>query len=142
MALGGLSWSMLAAAEPGVPLPLPRKPVVVKPVFVYDVYTPHPQTSWRAFVYGCLAGIVPWIAIGIYFVGSVTSGEQVPNFVYAIYVSLFLFFNVFAINMILQYKKIGRWQDYIYGEKVYIVLSLVAKSLLAWQVFFGTLQPN
>lgn len=100
------------------------------------------KTDWTAFIFGSIAGIVPWIAIGIYFVGSVTSGEQVPNFVYAIYVSLFLFFNVFAINMILQYKKVGRWRDYVYGEKVYIVLSLVAKSLLAWQVFFGTLQPN
>ena len=100
------------------------------------------KTDWTAFVFGSIAGIVPWIAIGIYFVGSVTSGEEVPSFVYVIYVSLFLFFNVFAINMILQYKKVGRWQDYIYGEKVYIVLSLVAKSLLAWQVFFGTLQPN
>lgn len=100
------------------------------------------KTDWTAFIFGSIAGIVPWIAIGIYFLGSVTSGEQVPTFVYAIYVSLFLFFNVFAINMVLQYKKIGRWQDYIYGEKVYIVLSLVAKSLLAWQVFFGTLQPN
>ncbi len=100
------------------------------------------KTDWTAFIFGSIAGIVPWIAIFIYFIGSVTSGEQVPNFVYAIYVSLFLFFNVFAINMVLQYKKVGRWQDYLYGEKVYIVLSLVAKSLLAWQVFFGTLQPN
>jgi hypothetical protein len=100
------------------------------------------KTDWTAFIFGTMAGMVPWIAIGIYFIGSVTSGEQVPTFVYAIYVSLFLFFNVFAVNMILQYKKIGRWQDYVYGEKVYIVLSLVAKSLLAWQVFFGTLQPN
>ena len=100
------------------------------------------KTDWTAFIFGSIAGIVPWIAIGIYLIGSVTSGEQVPNFVYAIYVSLFLFFNVFAVNMVLQYKKVGRWQDYIYGEKAYIVLSLVAKSLLAWQVFFGTLQPN
>jgi uncharacterized protein (DUF1810 family) len=100
------------------------------------------KTDWTAFIFGSIAGIVPWIAIGIYLVGSVTSGEQVPTFVYAIYVSLFLFFNVFAVNMVLQYKKIGRWQDYVYGEKAYIVLSLVAKSLLAWQVFFGTLQPN
>jgi hypothetical protein len=100
------------------------------------------KTDWTAFIFGSIAGIVPWIAIGVYLVGSVTSGEQVPTFVYAIYASLFLFFNVFAINMILQYKKIGRWKDYIYGEKAYIVLSLVAKSLLAWQVFFGTLQPN
>jgi uncharacterized protein (DUF1810 family) len=100
------------------------------------------KTDWTAFIFGCIAGAVPWIAIFIYFVGSITSGEQVPTFVYAIYVSLFVFFNIFAVNMVLQYKKVGRWQDYIFGEKVYIVLSLVAKSLLAWQVFFGTLQPN
>ncbi len=101
-----------------------------------------PKTDWTAFIFGSLAGIVPWIAVGIYFVGSITSGENVPNFVYAIYVSLFVFFNIFAVNMVLQYKKVGRWQDYLYGERAYIVLSLVAKSLLAWQVFFGTLQPS
>jgi hypothetical protein len=43
--------------------------------------------------------------------------------------------------MVLQYKKIGPWKNYAYGELVYIILSLVAKSLLAWQVFAGTLQP-
>lgn len=101
-----------------------------------------PKTDWTAFIFGLLAGIVPWIAVGIYFVGSITSGENVPNFVYAIYISLFIFFNIFAVNMVLQYKKVGRWQDYLYGERTYIVLSLVAKSLLAWQVFFGTLQPS
>ncbi len=100
------------------------------------------RVNWTAFIFGCIVGIVPWIAIGIYFVGSVTSGENVPDFVYAIYVSLFLFFNVFAVNQVLQYARVGRWRDYVFGEKVYIVLSLVAKSLLAWQVFFGTLQPS
>lgn len=100
------------------------------------------KTDWTAFIFGSIAGIVPWLAIAIYFLGSITTGEEVPGFVYAIFASLFLFFNVFAVNMVLQYKKIGRWRDYIYGEKAYIVLSLVAKSLLAWQVFFGTLQPN
>jgi len=43
--------------------------------------------------------------------------------------------------MILQYKKIGKWRDYLYGERMYIVLSLIAKSALAWQVFAGTLRP-
>ncbi len=100
------------------------------------------KTDWTAFIFGSIAGFVPWLAIFIYLIGSVTSGEQVPTFVYIIYVSLFLFFNIFAVNMVLQYKKVGPWRDYIFGEKVYIVLSLVAKSLLAWQVFFGTLQPN
>ena len=32
-----------------------------------------------------------------------------------------------------------RWADYLVGERTYITLSLVAKSLLAWQVFSGTL---
>jgi hypothetical protein len=43
--------------------------------------------------------------------------------------------------MVLQYGRIGPWRDYLVGEKTYMVLSLVAKSLLAWQVFFGTLAP-
>jgi hypothetical protein len=41
--------------------------------------------------------------------------------------------------MVLQYKQVGRWRSYLYGEKTYIVLSLVAKSLLAWQVFVNIL---
>ena len=57
-----------------------------------------------------------------------------------IFVSLAAFFNIFPINMILQYKKVGKWKDYPYGERVYVILSLVAKSLLAWQVFAGTLR--
>ena len=54
-------------------------------------------------------------------------------------VSLFAFFNVFALNQWLQYRARGRWADYLVGERGYIILSLVAKSLLAWQVFGGTL---
>jgi hypothetical protein len=60
-------------------------------------------------------------------------------FVYAIIFSLFAFFNVFALNQWLQYRARGRWRDYLYGERAYIVLSLTAKSALAWQVFAGTL---
>jgi hypothetical protein len=60
-------------------------------------------------------------------------------FVYAIFVSLFVFFDIFALNMWLQYRRVGRWKSYVFGERAYFVLSLVAKSLLAWQVFAGTL---
>ncbi len=55
--------------------------------------------------------------------------------------ALFLAFNVPAITMVLQYAKVGRWRDYLTGEKTYMVMSLVAKSLLAWQVWSGTLRP-
>ena len=65
----------------------------------------------------------------------------IPGFVIAIYVSLFLSFNVFALNMVFQFLELGRWRDYLYGERAYMFLSLFAKTLLAWQVWSGTLRP-
>lgn len=99
------------------------------------------KTNWTSFVFGCIAGAVPWIAIAIYLFGAGGNTGEVPDFVYWIFFSIFIFFNIFAINMFLQYKKIGPWRNYLFGEKMYIVLSLVAKSLLAWQVWAGTLRP-
>ena len=100
------------------------------------------KTDWTAFIYGCIAGIVPWIVIMLYFVGAVNSGDaKPPAFVYAIVPTLFVFFNIFAINMILQYKKVGPWKDYLFGERVYIILSLSAKTVLCWLIWTGTLAP-
>jgi hypothetical protein len=100
------------------------------------------RTNWTSFIYGCFAGIVPWVVIVLYFFGSLASSDaKPPAFVYAIIPSIFVFFNIFALNMVLQYKKVGRWKDYLFGERVYIVLSLTAKTVLAWQIFAGTLAP-
>jgi hypothetical protein len=100
------------------------------------------KTDWTAFIYGCVAGIIPWIVLFTYFLGAVNSGDaKPPAFVYAIIPTLFVFFNIFAINMVLQYKKVGAWKDYLVGERVYIILSLTAKSVLAWLIFAGTLAP-
>jgi hypothetical protein len=100
------------------------------------------KTDWTSFFYGCIAGIVPWIVIFIYFYGSLGSSDaKPPAFVYAIVPTIFVFFNIFAINMVLQYKKVGPWKNYLFGERMYIVLSLLAKTALAWQIFVGTLRP-
>ena len=80
----------------------------------------------------------PWLAVGFY-LWSPGSTAEPPAFVYAIFVSLFLFFNIFALSMWLQYRRVGRGKSYIFGERAYFMLSLVAKSALAWQVFAGTL---
>lgn len=101
------------------------------------------KTNWLSFILGCFAGVIPWVVIAMYFLGAAKAAEGViPEFVYAILISLFISFNIFAVNMVLQYKKVGKWRDYTFGEIVYIVLSLVAKSALAWQVFSGTLRPQ
>ncbi len=96
--------------------------------------------GWLPFFFGCIAGIVPWAAITVYLLSPGSSSSATPpGFVYGIFVSLFVFFNIFALNQWLQYRRLGRWRDYIFGERVYILLSLTAKSALAWQVFAGTL---
>jgi len=107
--------------------------------WLQEVYE-QPGGGFLPFIFGSVVGIVPWLIIAFFVVapGSTSSAEP-PGFVYGIIVSLFLFFNVFALNQYLQYKRIGRWADYLVGERTYITLSLVAKSLLAWQVFAGTL---
>jgi hypothetical protein len=95
--------------------------------------------GWLPFGFGCVAGVVPWLAITVYLLSPGSTSASPPGFVYGIFVSLFVFFNIFALNQWLQYRARGRWQDYLFGEWVYIGLSLSAKSALAWQVFAGTL---
>ena len=93
------------------------------------------RTTMLPFWFGTIAGLAPWVAILINTVGA----DTVPGFVYGIIGSLFVFFMSFGLNQYLQYKEIGPWASYAYGEKVYLVLSLAAKSALAWQIFGGSL---
>ncbi|MDG0868179.1 heliorhodopsin HeR [Candidatus Lucifugimonas marina] len=108
---------------------------------VMEKYEQPGRPSWLSYWFGVLTGSIPWIVIAIY-LWSPGSSAQPPAFVYGIFFSLFLFFNSFALNMVLQYKRTWRWRNYIFGENAYIFLSLTAKSLLAWQVFAGTLVPS
>lgn len=93
------------------------------------------RTTMLAFWFGCIAGAAPWVAIAVNLAGS----GEVPGFVYGIFVSLFVLFMSFAVNQWLQYRGIGAWRDYAFGEKAYLVLSLVAKSALAWQIYAGSI---
>ena len=94
------------------------------------------NARWTPFIFGCIAGVVPWLAVLVYLIGA---GNGVPKFVYGIYVSIFFFFNCFALVQFKQYRARGKWSSYLRGERVYMVLSLVAKSLLAWQIFVNVL---
>jgi len=98
------------------------------------------RVNWGPFVWGSIAGIAAWVVVLVYMIGN-PDLDQVPWFVWAIVGTYFVAFNSFLLNMILQYLKVGKWKDYLYGERVYIILSLVAKSILAWLVLFGAMQP-
>lgn len=101
------------------------------------------KTNWTGYILGWISGIIPWVIITAYFYGvSSNLGEGPPDFVYIIYWVEVILFNGFAFNMLLQYLKVGPWKDYLFGERVYVILSLVAKTLLAWLVFAGVFQPD
>jgi hypothetical protein len=96
------------------------------------------KTDWTAFILGSVVGAIAWIVVIMYFLGATSqTGNGVPTFVYAAIIMLLIFWVTFPINMILQYRKKGRWANYLFGEKVYILLSLTSKSILAWILFFG-----
>ena len=99
--------------------------------------------GWLPFIFGCITGLVPWLVL-LFYVFSIggVSDTSAPAFVYGIVFTIFVFFNSFALVQWLQYKKVGKWSDYIRGERTYITLSLIAKSALAWQIFANTLIPT
>ena len=109
--------------------------------WLQEKYEEPGKGSLLPFWFGCIAGIVPWIAM-FWLLFSPGSEAEAPGFVYGVVFSLFLFFNSFAIVQWLQYKKIGRFADYLVGERTYITLSFVAKSALAWQIFAGVLATS
>lgn len=89
------------------------------------------STTMLPFWFGVVAGITPWLAMGInlFFI------TDAPGAIYAILFVQAIFFFCFGLNQWLQYRGAGRWANYAHGEKTYLVLSLGAKSLLAWQIF-------
>lgn len=108
--------------------------------WLQEKYTTPGDGDLLPFFFGCLAGSIPWIATAINLVSPKgPTDATAPGFVYGIVVSLFILFNCFAIVQWKQYKARGKWSNYLHGERIYIVLSLVAKSVLAWQVFSGAL---
>jgi hypothetical protein len=92
-------------------------------------------TTMLPFWFGTLAGLAPWVAIAINIFGA----DTVPGFVYGIFFAQLIFFFSFGLNQWLQYRGVGPWRDYLYGEKAYLVLSLGAKTVLAWQIYGGSL---
>lgn len=98
------------------------------------------KVNWLPFIFGSIIGLAPWAAIAFY-IGVNPNLDAVPGFVWAILATYFIAFNTFPVNMVLQYLGKGKFKDYLRGERGYIILSLVAKSILTWLVVFGAFQP-
>ena len=91
------------------------------------------STTMMPFWFGTLAGITPWLAM--YANISQIPLDEAPDGLFLIMIVQAIFFFGFGLNQWLQYRGVGKWKNYMFGEKTYLILSLGAKSLLAWQIF-------
>lgn len=98
---------------------------------------PGPGADMTAWWLGTVAGLVPWLVITIHLFGGDASP---PSFVFVIFGVELVLFALFGLTQWLQYRQVGRWASYLTGERTYVVLSLVAKSLLAWLIFGNVLR--
>lgn len=100
------------------------------------------QTSWLAFGFGCVANVTPWIIIAFYLFGANVYGTgHIPSYVYAVFGTMFVLMNGSKLIQYLHYQKKGKWANYLYNEHAYMILSVVTKTALAWQIFAGILHP-
>ncbi len=108
--------------------------------WLQEKYTTPGDGDLLPFIFGSIVGSVPWLVILFNVIAPQSPAEgSIPGFVYGIIISLFVLFNGFGIVQWKQYRAKGKWADYLRGERVYIALSLIAKTVLAWQVFAGAL---
>jgi hypothetical protein len=92
------------------------------------------------YVAGGIAGIVPWLVLGAYLLSAQLYGN-LPGYVVAAYGVTLVFFIGLGATATLQYRKKGKWADYLFGERMFMILGLLAKTALAWLVFAGSLRP-
>jgi len=101
------------------------------------------KVDWTAFTYGSFVGIVSWCWFWYTVITSPYVGDY-PWYAWAYSISYFVLFFSFPSVMFFQYTQVGKFNNsnypdltnggYLYGERVYMILSLSIKSMLLWMV--------
>lgn len=100
-----------------------------------DLNPPGQRGTSPAFRWlGVAAATVPWSIIA----GQLMGASTARAFPLATFLSLFILCAAFGINQWLQFRQVGPWADYLYGEQAHLGLSLVVRSALAWQIVAGS----
>jgi hypothetical protein len=98
------------------------------------------RTSWIVFGISCASCLLAWVVVGLSLTGTAIYGTP-SIFAWIIAAITFLMFAASGVNLYLQQRKFGNWANYLFSEKLFMVLSLVTKTLLAWLLFADVLHP-
>ena len=92
---------------------------------------------WYLYWLGFVPHAFSWTVIVGYFFYALSSGDNPPDFVYAIIFIIFFLDLTFPIILGLQWLGACGFRDYVNGEIAFIILSFTSKNALAWINFFG-----
>jgi hypothetical protein len=93
---------------------------------------------WGSYLTAVFAGTLPWLLIGSYAVFTWVYGlVRYPWYVYALIGAVLGGFTLVALNQLLQLKARGRWADYSFVERNYLVINFVMKAAFAAILIVG-----
>ena len=92
--------------------------------------------SWiGSFLLGCIPYVIAWISI---FAAFIRNADGAPSFVYAIVVSMCIFFSMFAVVQFVIFSFYPNTnQTMIFYDRTLHVLSLTSKLTLSWLIYGG-----
>ena len=94
----------------------------------------------QSFVGLLVAGGAVWLVISMYLKEAIVYGTGLAHFVYSIDAVIFIITLGLAANTLMVFKAKNKWADYLYSERIFMALSFVAKTALAWMIFAGFLK--
>lgn len=99
--------------------------------------SPGKKINWLNFFLAFIPHMFAWLIIFCSFFRGVSKSDP-PAFVWAIVIIIFILDLTFAINLGVQWRGLGKYKNYVYGEYVFIILSFTSKQLLCWLNFGGS----
>ena len=98
----------------------------------------HLADKWQFFVAGTVTFLPPWVAIYYSFLwGIENSNPGPPQWVKALIWTLVVTFASFAFVMVWYLRNRGDKYVSYKSERYYCILSIISKTLLTWQLYFG-----
>jgi hypothetical protein len=94
-----------------------------------------------SYLLAVVAGVLPWVAVALTVWGANMYGEAaLPRYLYGSYAAVVVTCSAMALVTHATLAKRGRFANYEYAERAYIVLNVLAKSAVAWLIFAGALR--
>jgi len=92
--------------------------------------------NWTPFWASCVMHVAMWGVILSYYKSRLEVAES-PGLLSVVIFVVFFLEAAYALIFYLIWAKIGRFEDFMFGEHSYIILSFTAKTFLAWATLAG-----